>query len=461
MLPISTSTESIDPHAIAAFIRGCADNEVELHSVIITRHGRVVTRAFAEPWAQDNLQLVYSCSKTFTSAAVGIAAAEGKFSYDDLIVDLFPDQVDDRVGPKARTITVNDCLHMASGHTQEMLDKIAATRGGLSRDCIGEFLRHEPEGTPGVTFQYSQPNTWILSTLVSQTMGMTVHELLQERLWKPLGIERSFWSPDLDGNSWGFSGLHIQPDDLASFFQLLHDKGVRDGVQLLPTEWIERYARDYVSTEAWDNPNSRLGYAWQVWKSKVGHRADGAYGQFGQIMPEHDMVVTVTSGTEPMMNCLDSLWENLLPGIDREPADAAAAQADLDQAIAEMALRPEVGAWSDQTWKGTGPDGATLILGPVDGSAWSLTWHEQDAGNTIKIGQDNWCKSVMRWGDTSLQVAAIGGWNGDHFTFRLACLNTPHTAELTLTEGGEASLAWVTTPLGPTLPRGLAQPFRN
>ena len=75
---------------------------------MVLRHGRVVAEGWADPYRPEHQQLVYSLSKTYASAAVGLAVADGALSYDDRLVDLFPDQVDERVGPKARTIRVRD-----------------------------------------------------------------------------------------------------------------------------------------------------------------------------------------------------------------------------------------------------------------------------------------------------------------------------------------------------------------
>ncbi|MCW6004179.1 hypothetical protein K1W54_06235 [Micromonospora sp. CPCC 205371] len=52
-----------------------------------------------------------------------------------------------------------------------------------------------------------------------------------------------------------------------------------------------------VSKSSLDTVDLRHGYGYQFWRSRHGYRADGAFGQFCLVLPEHDAVVAITSGT--------------------------------------------------------------------------------------------------------------------------------------------------------------------
>jgi len=57
------------------------------------------------------------------------------------------------------------------------------------------------------------------------------------------------------------------------------------------------------------------GYGYQFWRCRHGaYRGDGAFGQFCVVLPEHDAVVAVTSGTKDLQAVLNLVWEHLLPG---------------------------------------------------------------------------------------------------------------------------------------------------
>src|SRR5579883_3030502 len=60
-----------------------ADKDIDsLHSFMLVRHGHVVAEGWWAPYAAESPHMLFSLSKSFTSTAVGIAAAEGKLSVD-------------------------------------------------------------------------------------------------------------------------------------------------------------------------------------------------------------------------------------------------------------------------------------------------------------------------------------------------------------------------------------------
>ncbi len=75
--------------AVLDFVRA-ADGVDSFHSVILVRHGRVVAEGWWAPYDAETRHALYSLSKSFTSTAVGLAAAEGKLSVDDPVLRFFP-----------------------------------------------------------------------------------------------------------------------------------------------------------------------------------------------------------------------------------------------------------------------------------------------------------------------------------------------------------------------------------
>lgn len=440
------------------FLDRCAAGGTQLHSLVAHRRGRRIVRGQGDPWAEDDLHLIYSMSKTFCSAAAGLAVADGAFGYDDLIVDLFPDQVDDRVGPKARTITVRHLLSMSSGHSEEMIGHVMeATDGLLRRDSIGAFLRFEPDGTPGETFAYNQPCTWTVSRVVAERTGATVEEIIQQRVLAKLGITRSVWAKDADGVPLGFSGFHVTGDTLGAFAQLLLDGGVHDGEQLLAPEWVENYHRAWVKTEnpfEPGKPDWNLGYGWQVWMGQHGWRGDGAFGQYGVVVPEHELSVGIQSWTPDMQLVLSALWEEVLLGLDDaedDPADLAA----LEERLANLTAMPTPET-DPAPWQGT-VDGLPFDLGG-SGDTWTARWGLLD--EPLAVGVGRWSRTVITDGSRSLEVAGrlIEGDLGPEVA--LAVVNTPHTLRITLPAGGGVgSTRWTPEGLHPLTLHGLMQDF--
>jgi hypothetical protein len=73
-LPRATPSElNVDAGRVIDFLDAVAGSGTELHSLMIIRHGAVAAEGWWAPDRRDDIQLLYSPSKTFTSMAVGIA----------------------------------------------------------------------------------------------------------------------------------------------------------------------------------------------------------------------------------------------------------------------------------------------------------------------------------------------------------------------------------------------------
>lgn len=440
------SDVGVDPAGVHAFLDGLGRRRIDLHSLHLLRHGRVFAEATWAPYRPGHAPLLYSLSKTFCSAAVGLAVADGAFGYDDRLVDLFADVVD-APGPVASRILVRDCLAMATGHTSDTVftPRLERLPG---RTPWRAALDREPDGEPGTTFCYNQFATWTLAEVVRHATGRSVLDLLQERVFAPLGITGSHWDADAQGRLLGFTGLHLPPEGIASFFQLVADDGVRDGERLLPVEWVTRHRHKHVETApAQTNPDWAQGYGWQVWHdTQGGYRGDGAFGQFGVILPKLDAVVVLTGLTLRMQEVLDELWASLLPAFDRPGGGDAGLAGRLG-----CAALPTVG----------GERGGSVHLSfenrtnrwhlTDDADGWVLRWVDAAGGdNRIPVGFGHWRASEMAWGRCRLKVAASGAWIGwGHWVGHVVTLDAPHGLLVRLRDDGSGRMEWVeSAPLG-------------
>ncbi|HHU39759.1 MAG TPA: beta-lactamase family protein [Propionibacterium sp.] len=346
---------------------------------------------------------------------------------------------------------------MATGHTTDIVpnEHLATAPGRLPWRTA---LATEPAGEPGHTFCYNQFATWTLAEVVRHATGRTVLDLLRERVFPRLGIEHATWDTDQRGRVLGFTGLHLAPESVASFFQLLLDDGVRDGERLLPVEWVTRHRQRHVDTApAQDDPDWSQGYGWQVWHdTRGGYRGDGAFGQFGVLLPAQDAVLVTTAATERMQEVLDEVWASLVPAFDRPDADAEA-DAHLARRLASLGL-PTV--WGERG----GPVGLAFenrtnrwrLVDSADG--WELRWVDQHGGdNRIPVGFGAWRHGTLRWADRRLRVAASGAWVGwGHWVGHVVALDAPHGLLVRLRDDGSGRTEWVgPPPLGPPSLHGL------
>ena len=132
----------------------------------------------------------------------------------------------------------------------------------------------------------------------------------------------------------------MKTEDIAKLGQLYLQHGEWEGQRLLPADWVD--AATARQTSNGSNPNSDWdqGYGYQFWQCRHGaYRGDGAFGQFCLVLPDHDTVVAITSGTDNMQGVMNVIWESLLPAVApvalTEDADAHSA---LSRSLTQLEL---------------------------------------------------------------------------------------------------------------------------
>jgi CubicO group peptidase (beta-lactamase class C family) len=443
-LPRSTpSAQGVSSAGIGALLDAVeAAPDLELHSLMVLRHGHVVAEGWWAPYGPDEAHLLYSLSKSFTATAAGLAAAEGLLSFDEPVVSYFPELADAAVDERSRSMLVRHVAAMASGHVEDTLDRVVTLD---PEEPVRAFLGLAPEQDPGSVFCYNNGATYVLGAIVQRVTGQTLLGYLRPRLLDPLGIGPGYWHQRPQGRELGFSGLHLRTEDLARFGQLYLDDGVWRGERLLPEGWVADASAVHTPNPAEPNPDWQQGYGYQLWRSRHGYRGDGAYGQFCLVVPEQDLVVVTTAQTENMQGLIDTVWDHLLPGVDAPTPDEDAALADR---LAGLALPADGGGLLGTA----APEAAAAVeVAAVEDDAdggWTLTLVEDGARLPVRCGDGRWVRTEVALGERRLVVAASGSLAGDRLVVQLVLLQTPHRL---VVEVDRASLRaegrWLTVPL--------------
>ena len=282
---------------------------VDIHSVVVLRNGKVIGEIYPKPFTESSRHTLYSCSKTFVSAAIGIAIGENKLSLTDKVLSFFPEiQLPADASADHKEITVRNLLTMTAGivpdwemrnhHSDWILTY-------LSKDCV----------KPGSKFQYDSMCTYLLSAIVKKATGKNTLEYLNEKVFGDLGIKIAEWEISPEGYNTGGWGLRIQPESMAKFGQLILNGGKWNGKQLIPADWVK--AMTSKQQEAGEED-----YCYQMWQCEYpgAVRADGAYGQYIIVAPDKNIVVVVTqSSMVDGMKGRRIIWDTLMPAAGDKP----------------------------------------------------------------------------------------------------------------------------------------------
>lgn len=427
-LPRSTpEAEGIASSAILDFIRAADAQLDSLHSVMVVRHGRVVTEGWWSPYAAQHPHMMFSVSKSFTSTAVGLAISEGLLNLDDRVVDLLPQDLPTDIDAHLSALTVRHLLTMTTGHAADTVALADASHGdNWARAILAQPL----EFPPGTHYIYNSGATHLLAAIVQRLTGQRLLDYLGPRLFEPLGIMDATWESSPQGIDAGGWGLSITTEQLATFGQLLLQRGEWNGRQLVPAAWIDEATSLQVDTSAADHDlDGRQGYGFQFWRNRpTGYRADGAFGQFCLVLPEQDAVVVLTSALAVAQPALDLVWEHLLPAFGDSALEPTASP--LESALAALTLPTIAGEASTPT-----ADRVAGIRFPFDHSTVSavtvepglLTIDEGGAITVLPFGHGEWVESA------DSRVLASGAWvSADTLVVRAYDIVTPYSRTVTL-----------------------------
>ena len=455
-LPRSTpEAEGIDSAGVLSLV-GALETKIDaVHSIMLLRHGKVVAEGWWAPYAAQDVHLMYSVSKSFTSTAIGFAAQEGLLNIHDLVLPYFPDLAPATPSPQMKAMRIEDLLMMSSGHQSDTIPMMRALKSG---EWIRAFLASEVAHKPGTHFVYNSGGSYMLAAIIQKVSGMTVEAYLQPRLFAPLGIERHPWGLSPEGINLGDGGLSITTEDLAKFGQFYLQKGGWNGQRLLSEKWVETATSRRTSTGSDPDSNWDAGYGYQFWRNKTtGYRADGAQGQFSFVLPELDVVLAITSGTNDTKTIMNLVWEHLLPAIHAGPlASNPIVQEKLTHKLTTLALPVQNG--SSHVAREKNVSGETYTFGEnelgiksvkIDFStnAPVLTINDSDGAHPITCGLNAWVrgrtgfqKRISNLFDVTDQgIAGSAAWSDEEtFVTKLCFDETPYTmtARFKFTEEG-------------------------
>ncbi|MEO1057939.1 MAG: serine hydrolase domain-containing protein [Actinomycetota bacterium] len=212
-------------------------------ALLVLHHGRTRFEQYWLTGGPDVAWISWSMAKSFISALIGIAVAEGAIR---TIEDPVSDYVPELAGSAYDGVSIRAVLEMSSGArwNEDYSDQSsdinrfgAALAGGSS---LLEFVAGmQSERPPRTLCQYNSADTQVLGHVLIAATGQPVTDYMQDRLYEPLGMESSgAWLLDRDGVEMAFGGLTMTARDYAKLGELFRHKGEWNGTQLVPRDWV-------------------------------------------------------------------------------------------------------------------------------------------------------------------------------------------------------------------------------
>lgn len=302
-VPRSDIPVSVLPRGTAVELPSATDTWItsrQVTSLLVLKGGKVVHESYHLGTRPDDRRVLWSISKSYLSALLGVLLDEGAItSIDDPVIKYAPSLK----GSAYERASIRNVLNMASGvvFNEDYFDpnsdvnrmgRVVAL-GGTLDEFAGSFTKTFAE--PGSVWQYVSIDTHVIGMVIRGATGRRIPDLLAEKIIAPLGLERNgYYLTDGAGTAFVLGGLNFTTRDIGRFGLMIVNDGMYQGRQVVPAEWIAAAIRPSAPT-----PPGADGYGYQFW-IPVGAApgefvARGAYGQYLYFDKSRQVVIVVTA----------------------------------------------------------------------------------------------------------------------------------------------------------------------
>jgi CubicO group peptidase (beta-lactamase class C family) len=306
--------------------------------IAVSHRGTLVYERYFNRMTQRTLHLSQSMAKSVTSAVAGILVGRGQLDPEEKITSYLPELKE----TAWNGATLRHALDMTSG--VRYIEDYEAPDSDIAVTDVASGWRTPQQGIPtfaciwdqiislnqttrphGVRFEYRSIETDVIAHCMERITGTRLAELISHELWQPLGAEESAcFTVDGIGYPLADGGFNATLRDYARFGQMLCNRGVGNGRQIVPSEWIsDTFAADpSLFGEPFNSGFENGAYRNQFWIRDIHRQVIMARGVFGQLIyvdMDNDLVVTRLAS-----------WPEFL-SLERKLDDLAAIDAITDQ----------------------------------------------------------------------------------------------------------------------------------
>jgi CubicO group peptidase (beta-lactamase class C family) len=284
--------------------------ETYADGIAVLHRGKLIYERYFGALKPHRPHIAMSVTKSFTGTLAGILIAEGKIDPQAPVTDYVPELKASAFGD-AR---VHEAMDMTTGleYTEVYTDKNSGVFGlrranGMApiepgyegATNIFDFLcAQKKQGEHGRAFAYKTVNSDVLAFICRRASGMTLSDLLSERIWIPMGSEEdAHYHVDRIGTESGGGGLSTTLRDLARFGEAIRNHGRFNGRQIVPSQVVEDIARGgdpekFKPAGYTTLPGASYRNQWWVTHNAHGaYMARGVHGQGIYIDPKAEMVI--------------------------------------------------------------------------------------------------------------------------------------------------------------------------
>jgi len=334
--PSSTpEKQGLDSARLAKLLHYIEEQDQNIHSLLVIRDGHIVVEAYYPPYTQDTKHILNSCTKSFVSALIGIAIANGQLrGTNSALMDFFPEYRRADQDPRKARITIEHLLTMSSGiDWPQFGPNNILNEMHKSKDWVKFILDRPMAAEPGVQGNYSNGDSHLLSAIIQKATGETALDYGRKNLFEPLGITDLRWDSDPQKITIGSATMYLTPRDMAKLGLLYLNDGVWNGTRLVPADWVKASLQSHIKIPSGGTVID-YGYFWWIHPHLGLFEAWGGAGQRIGIFPKLRIVTVMTSDLatdNPVTTFSSEIYRHII-----EAAKSQTPLPDNPEALAEL-----------------------------------------------------------------------------------------------------------------------------
>ena len=287
-------------------LKGNIDEGVfkNISSVIVIKKGRLLIEEYFNGETRDSLHDPRSVGKSFASTVLGIAENEGYFKNEDQTLKEFYDiKSYDNYSSLKEDISIKDLLTMSSvfdGNDDDSNSPGNEENMYPTSDWV-RFTLNLPLNIirPRGEWHYFTAGAVLLGDILNKSVPGGLEKYADQKLFSPLGISKYKWeyTPQNVPNTAG--GIRMNSLDFAKYGQLYKNRGVWNGKQIIPKDWVEKTFTKYKSIPG--RKDEFYGYLFWNKKYIVKDKAfetfycAGNGGNKIYVFPDQPLVIVITA----------------------------------------------------------------------------------------------------------------------------------------------------------------------
>lgn len=389
---------------------------------------------------------IASSTKSFTALLASILDQEGIIKLEDPITKYFPDISFDP-DLEVEKIRIQDLFTHTTGINNGPISFRAAYSGDHDLETLYRLMEDTEANKAGYgNFQYTNVGYNIYSIIVDKHTGKTWQELLEEKVFSPLSMNRTTaYMSKADKHQWELAkaymtldqpeevylmkkdntmqaagGLITTANDLANWLKVQLNQGSLDGKQVFPKSMIEYSQQPLVDHTSGRPPfnGEHYGMGWQVGKYQENQTLYhfGGFPGFSthvSFMPEKGIGVAVMvneaiSGYRLMSMLATFAYDHLLEVPDTQAAYDKKL-AEMSKQLGEVRKRIKKGQASraKRKWKLSKPFSA--YAGTFANDQYGIV-HIAEGGGALKVSMGNmYCIATPYTQEETIRVEMVPG----------------------------------------------------